>query len=128
VGGIAGFSTSGSTNKTQAFLQKLLNLNIGSILEAAGKEGVAALQRATPTESGLAAQSWNFEVAQNRGGFTITWTNSDVENGFPVAIMLQYGYATGTGGYVHGRDYINPAMKPVFDSIQDKVWKAVTSA
>jgi hypothetical protein len=130
VGGIAGFSTGGSFNKTEAFLQKLLRLNstITAVLESAAKEGVAALQRSTPIESGLAASSWGYEVVQNGSSFTITWTNSDVENGFPVAIMLQYGYGTGTGGYVRGRDYINPAMKPVFDSIEQKVWKAVTSA
>jgi len=102
--------------------------DILSILQSGGREGVSALVRATPIDSGLAADSWDFVVSSDRGRYTITWTNNDVENGFPVAIMLQYGYGTGTGGYVQGRDYINPAIQPIFDSIADKVWKAVTSA
>jgi hypothetical protein len=102
--------------------------DILSILQSGGREGVSALVQATPIDSGLAADSWDFVVSSDRGKYTITWTNNDVENGFPVAIMLQYGYGTGTGGYVQGRDYINPAIQPIFDSIADKVWKAVTSA
>jgi hypothetical protein len=121
-------TSTGSFAKTEAFLRKVSTLDISGILRSAGQIGANALASATPTESGLAASSWNFEVSGGRGGATIIWTNSDVENGFPVAIMLQYGYGTGTGGYVAGRDYINPAMRPVFDQIADKVWKAVTSA
>lgn len=97
-------------------------------LNAAAKMGVNALASAVPKESGLAADSWNYTIENSRGSVSITWTNNDIENGFPVAIMLQYGYGTGTGGYVQGRDYINPAMKPVFDDIADQVWRAVTSA
>jgi hypothetical protein len=97
-------------------------------LDAAAKMGVNALASAVPKDSGLAADSWDYMVKSSRGSVSITWTNNDVENGFPVAIMLQYGYGTGTGGYVQGRDYINPAMKPVFDDIADQVWRAVTSA
>lgn len=97
-------------------------------LDAFAREGVSALISGTPVDSGLAADSWDYEIERSGKMVTIKWTNSNVENGFPVAIMLQYGYGTGTGGYVQGRDYINPAMKPVFDSIADKVWKAVTSA
>lgn len=121
-------STSGSFAKTEAFLKKMSNLDISGILRSAGQQGVNALASATPTDSGLAASSWDFQVSGGKGGATITWTNTDVESGFPVAIMLQFGYGTGTGGYVAGRDYINPAMKPVFDQIADKVWKVVTSA
>lgn len=121
-------STSGSFSKTEAFLKKMSNLDISGILRSAGQQGVNALASATPIDSGLAASSWDFQVSGGKGGATITWTNTDVESGFPVAIMLQFGYGTGTGGYVAGRDYINPAMKPVFDQIADKVWKVVTSA
>lgn len=99
-----------------------------AILNSYGEEGVSALSSATPLKSGLAATSWGFEVSENKGVYTLVWTNADVESGFPVAIMIQYGYATGTGGYVQGEDYINPAIKPIFDAITDKVWKAVTSA
>lgn len=121
---------SGSFSKTDSYLRKLLKIDsvIMSALNSAGKEGVGALSSATPIQTGLAAHSWNYEVTRSGDVYTLTWTNGDVENGFPVAIMLQYGYSTGTGGYVQGRDYINPALKPIFDQILNKVWKAVTSA
>jgi hypothetical protein len=122
------FQLSGSTKNTESFLHKLAKLDISSVMESCGRLGVNALAHATPVDSGLASQSWDYEVSSSGGQVQITWTNSDDENGFPVAIMLQYGYGTGTGGYVQGQDYINPAMKPVFDQIADKVWKAVTSA
>src|SRR5688500_7686120 len=106
----------------ESFLKKAAKTDIHGILKTCGQEGVNALASATPVGSGLAANSWNYEIFGSGGVFRIIWTNSDVENGFPVAIMLQYGYGTGTGGYVQGRDYINPAMRPVFDRIADKVW------
>lgn len=122
------FSSEGSFDKTERFLKAMQKLEIDKILDAAGQKGVAALSRATPTDSGLASHSWGYEVKKSGGGVTIGWTNSDVENGFPVALMIQYGHGTGTGGYIQGRDYINPAMRPIFDQIADTVWKAVTSA
>lgn len=121
------FTTSGSFRETEALLQKMAKLDIPAILNKHGEEGVRALASATPTESGLAANSWGFVVASTKSGCSITWTNVDVEKGFPVAIMLQYGYSTGTGGYVQGIDYINPAMRPIFDRISQEVWKAVNS-
>lgn len=117
----------GSFDKTEAYLRKLAKLDLRSIFEAAGKQGVKALAAGTPADSGLAKDSWDYQITGGRGRVRITWINTDVENGFPVAIMLQYGYGTGTGGYVQGRDYINPAMKPIFDQIAEQVWKAVTS-
>lgn len=122
------FSSTGSFKNTEAFLSRSRRLDISGVLNSCGREGVSALTSATPVDSSLAAGSWDFKIEQSGGAYSITWTNSDIENGFPVAIMLQYGYGTGTGGYVQGRDYINPAMRPVFDQIADKVWKAVTSA
>jgi hypothetical protein len=127
VSGIS-ISSTGSFDKTMRFLTTVSNMDISGILHAAGQRGVAALASATPTDSGLAASSWGYEVSGGKGGATITWTNSDVESGFPVAIMLQFGYGTGTGGYVAGRDYINLAMRPIFQEIADRVWKVVTSA
>lgn len=123
-----GFQVTGSFKNMESFLRKVSKLNISSVLHANGKAGVAALSRATPLETGLAAQSWSYEVSAAGGVYSVSWINSDVENGFPVVIMLQYGYGTGTGGYVHGRDFINPAIKPIFDKIANEVWKAVTSA
>ena len=120
-------TTSGSFGNTEKFLKKLLKGDIYNGLEPLAQRGVAALASATPVDSGLAADSWTFTIERSKGSCQISWNNFDVENGFPVAIMLQYGYATGTGGYVAGQDYINPAIRPVFDEIADKVWKAVTS-
>lgn len=121
-------TSKGSFKNTEAFLTKLSKLDFRRVLESAAQDGVKALRAASPRDSGLSAESWGVQVVSFKGGARITWTNTDVETGFPVAIMLQYGYGTGTGGYVQGRDYINPAMKPVFDQIAEKVWKAVTSA
>lgn len=118
----------GSFKSTEAYLQKLAKMDIRGILNDAGAQGVKALSAATPIDSGLAENSWDYKIATFRGGAKITWTNSDVENGFPVVIGIQYGHGTGTGGYVQGIDFINPAMKPIFDQLADKVWKAVTSA
>jgi hypothetical protein len=121
-------SSTGSFKNTEAFLQHVQKLDVIRILETLAQTGVDALEGATPVDTGLAANSWGYEVTRNGGVYTVSWTNSDVENGYPVAIMIQYGHGTGTGGYIQGQDYINPAIKPVFDAISDKIWKAVTSA
>lgn len=125
------FTTTGSFKNTDKFLKAMSNLSsqIRQVVEAQAQRGVQALAAATPKDSGLAASSWGYKIVQNGRKVSIVWTNSDLENGgFPVAIMLQYGYGTGSGGYVQGRDYINPAMKPIFESIANNVWKAVKSA
>lgn len=122
------FTISGDFAQTMKSLKTLSRLNTLEIMDSCGEEGVAALSEATPIVSGLAAGSWGYDVHVHRGVYTIAWTNIDIEHDFPVVIMLQYGYGTGTGGYVQGRDYINPAIKPIFDKIAEKVWKAVTSA
>jgi hypothetical protein len=122
------FVVRGSTDRLEKFLKAAQKLDVGSIVNEQAQIGARALADATPEDSGLAAHTWGYEVIQNGGDVTIYWTNSDIENGFPVAIMLQYGHGTGTGGYVQGRDYINPAIRPIFDQIADTVWKAVTSA
>lgn len=125
--GTISFRSRGSFNNFERFLRRSQNLNIRSIVEPYAKQGVEALKAATPVDSGLAAESWGYEIEVTGDTTSIIWTNSDIENGFPVAIMLQYGYGTGTGGYVQGRDYINPAIKPIFDGIADAVWKVVTA-
>lgn len=122
------FTSRGSFDKTESFLKNAPKQNLRAVLEAQGQAGVRALSAATPRASGVAAESWYYEVIRTRGGWKIVWSNSDIENGFPVAVMLQYGHGTGTGGWVEGKDYINPALKPIFDEIADKAWKAVTSA
>lgn len=122
------FSSQGDFSKTLKALAAMKNLKIGQICEAQAQKGVAALMAATPADTGLAGNSWGYKIIQSSGSVMIGWTNSDVENGFPVALMIQYGHGTGTGGYIQGRDYINPAMRPIFDQIAETVWKAVTSA
>lgn len=117
----------GSFKNTESFLKKALQVDILRTLRKYGQIGADALTRATAVQSGLAASSWDYEVLQDSKGFTIFWFNRDVENGFKVVIMLQYGYATGTGGYVQGRDFINPAIRPIFDRIAAEVWTEVTS-
>lgn len=121
-------TSTGSFDKTLASLKAMQKLDIQSILNSCGQEGVNALIRSTPTDTGLAEHSWGYKVSGSGGRYEIAWVNTDIENGFRVVIMLQYGYGTGTGGYVQGRDFINPAMRPIFDKIADTVWKAVTSA
>lgn len=96
------------------------------ILDKYGSEGVAALSSATPIDSGETANSWHYKVESNNGSATISFYNSNIQNGVPIAIILQYGHGTGTGGWVQGRDYINPAIQPIFDKIANEAWKEVT--
>lgn len=122
-------TTSGSFSNLEHFLNKSQREDMTSILRSYGQAGVSALEAATPADSGLASRSWTYEIFKTNSGYGIAWLNTDVENGsFHVARRIQIGYATGTGGYVQGRDYINPAMKPIFDKLADQIWKAVTSA
>lgn len=120
------FKSTGSYSKTEAALKRMVKLDVLKLLHRCGQEGVKALASATPQDSGLARSSWGYEISGSKGRYTVIWTNSDVENGFPVAIMIQYGHGTGTGGYVQGQDYINPAIRPVFDRISEDIRKAVT--
>jgi hypothetical protein len=122
------FKHRGSFNKTEKFLKAMRRLDVKNLVEREVSQGVQALKAATPKDSGIAAESWGYEIRQNGRSVKISWINVDIENGFPVAVAVQFGYATGTGGWVEGRDYINPAMKPVFDRIVERVWKVVTSA
>lgn len=120
--------SSGSFKRSDSFLTKLMQLDISSTLNRYGREGVTALSSATPVDSGVTAASWGYKVTKESNGWSITWTNSHVESGAPIAIMLQYGHGTGTGGYVQGQDYINPAIKPIFDRIARDIWKVVSTA
>lgn len=122
------FELQGSWSETEDFLRNAPRTDIRATLERIAAEGVRALQAATPYDTGLASISWYYEVFRRKDGWEIVWSNSNQEDGFPVPIMLQYGHGTGTGGYVRGRDYINPALQPIFDRIRDEAWKAVTSA
>ena len=120
--------TKGNFKRTEKFLDLMSKSEIYSSLESYAREGLAALVSATPLDSGKTAAAWNYEVKVTRGSASISWTNSHIVKGVPIAIILQYGHGTRNGGYVQGRDYINPALMPVFDRIADDVWKKVTSA
>lgn len=103
-------------------------LNIQKILEKHARAGVVALANATPVDSGLTASSWTYEIRVSGESATINWVNTNVNKGVNIAVILQYGHGTGTGGYVQGRDYINPAMRPIFDRIAEEAWMEVVNA
>lgn len=121
-------SSSGSFDKTNAFLDAILKRNLTTGIDAAARRGVTALTDATPYESGETGQSWSYEIERSGGKVTVWWINNHVVNGFNVAIGLQYGHGTGTGGWVQGQDYINGPLKPIFDQIADEIWKEVQNA
>lgn len=117
----------GDFSKTEKLLKKSLGRNYRSVLEKYGEMGAEALASATPIDSGETALSWNYEIIQNGSSLSVIWTNSHIEKGVNIAIILQYGHGTKNGGYVEGRDYINPALRPIFDKLADAAWKEVTS-
>lgn len=119
------FEHSGSLKNTERFLNRMNNADIYDVLDNLARLGVDALRSSTPTRSGKTAMSWGYEIKHDDKRTSITWTNNNVHKGTNIAIILQYGHGTGTGGYVQGRDYINPTMRPVFDMIADQVWKEV---
>ena len=120
------FSHKGDFSKLTRFLERAKEAARLGVLDKYGREGVEALAAATPVKSGTTANSWSYEIAHSSDSATITFNNSNVNKGVPIAIILQYGHGTGTGGWVEGRDYINPAIQPVFDRLVDEAWKEVT--
>ena len=117
----------GDFSKTDKFFEKCLNLVRMGKLDQYGRQGVAALAAATPVgTTGKTAASWRYEVVNNKDTFGVNWYNENENDGVNIAILLQYGHATGNGAYVQGIDYINPAMRAVFDDIADGIWKEVT--
>lgn len=122
------FKHKGNFNKLEKFLVYISGANYLNILNKYGQQGVAALSAATPTDSGETADSWGFELEHGTNTTIIRWTNTSTNDGVNIAVLLQYGHGTGTGGYVQGRDYINPAMAPIFDRIAKEAWKEVTQA
>ena len=116
----------GEFSKLTSYLMKNKNGYTASDLDKFGLEGVAALASATPVDTGLTSKSWYYEIERTSGSVKITFCNSNIHKGIPIAIILQYGHGTRNGGYVQGRDYINPALRPIFDKIAEKAWKEVT--
>ena len=121
------FRHKGDFAKTVRYLEKAGRAAKVADLEQFGKEGVAALASATPVDTGLTANSWYYTIERDRRSAKITFHNSNVNRGVPIAIILQYGHGTRNGGWVEGRDYINPAIQPIFDKIAENAWKEVTS-
>lgn len=120
------FRQKGDFSKASRYLERLKEAAKLGVLDKYGREGVAALTSATPTETGLTASSWTYEIERKGSSVSIVYKNSNINKGVPIAVILQYGHGTGTGGWVQGRDYINPAIQPVFDRIADEAWKEVT--
>lgn len=121
------FEHKGNFNKTESFFKRITRSDYLRRLEKYGQEGVRALASATPIDSGKTANSWSYKISQRPGRTRINWINSHVVDGVPIAIIIQYGHGTRNGGYVQGRDYINPAIKPIFDKIANNVWREVTN-
>ena len=122
------FRQKGDFSKLTRFLERAKNLVHLSDLDRYGREGVAALASATPVDTGKTAASWYYDIKINKESASITFDNSNIQNGVPIAIILQYGHGTQNGGWVEGRDYINPVIQPIFDKIAEEAWKEVTKA
>lgn len=121
------FESKGDWDKTEKWLKQLEGFkNLPRVLEKYGREGVAALSAATPVDTGETASSWSYKIVQTSNSVSLNFVNnSKTKTGIPIAILLQYGHGNGRGGYVQGRDYINPAVQPIFDEIAEKAWKEV---
>ena len=120
------FRQKGDFSNLTRYLERVKGAANLSLLDKYGKEGVAALASATPVDSGETANSWYYKIERKNGSASISFYNSNIQNGVPIAIILQYGHGTGTGGWVQGRDYINPAIQPIFDKIANEAWREVT--
>ena len=117
---------SGDLSKTMKFLNRLQNKEYLNVLAEYGRRGVEALRSATPVDTGKTASSWYYEIEEGRDQTTISWCNSNVNDGVVIAAILQYGHGTGSGAYIQGTDYINPAMRAIFDALLSECWKEVT--
>ena len=120
------FRQKGDFSKLTRYLERAKEVAKLGDLDKYGRAGVAALASATPVDTGLTASSWYYEISNKNGSAMISFHNSNIQNGIPIAIILQYGHGTRNGGWVEGRDYINPAIRPIFDRIADDAWKEVT--
>lgn len=120
------FKHKGDFSKTTRYFEQLKKNTITRVLDYFGKKGVAALSAATPVDTGLTAASWYYEIVHTKTGVSLNFGNSNVQSGVPIAIILQYGHGTRNGGWVQGRDYINPAVQPIFDELAKKAWEEVT--
>lgn len=123
------FKHTGNFKRTESFFSRLKRVqNQDRIIRQYAEQGVTALATATPKDTGITAGSWRYEIVRRRSGFSVYWTNDNItETGVPVVILLQYGHGTGSGEFVEGRDFINPAIRPIFEQIAENLWKEVNS-
>lgn len=122
------FRQKGDFSNLTKFFERMKEVIHRGDLDQYGREGVAALSAATPVDSGLTAASWYYEITNRKGSVTLSFHNSNVQKGVPIAIILQYGHGTRNGGYVQGRDYINPAIQPIFEKIAKQAWEDIKNA
>lgn len=122
------FTHRGDFKKTTKFLSFIFHKDYSTILHKYGKKGVALLRQNTPRDTGLTADSWGYEIHSDRSRSTITWTNSNIQDGYSIAILLQYGHGTKNGGYVYGVDYINPTIREIFENMSGEIWEEVRNA
>lgn len=118
----------GDFKKITTYLEKIKHPINESLLNKYGREGVSALEASTPVDTGQTAKSWRYATSISQGKAVLSFHNTNIQNGVPIAIILQYGHATGNGGWVEGRDYINPALRPVFDRLAKEAWREVTKS
>ncbi|NLB48798.1 MAG: HK97 gp10 family phage protein [Erysipelotrichia bacterium] len=120
------FHHKGDFNKTFKFFKRISRHNLRRTLEKYGQRGVVALENATPKDTGLTSRSWSYEIEMDNNSTTIHWSNSNIQKGVSIAILIQYGHGTQHGGYIQGYDYINPALRPVFEEMVEEIWREVT--
>lgn len=125
---IISFKEKGDFSKLTSFLERSKEVIKLGDLDKYGQEGVKALSTVTPVDTGVTANSWSYKITRKNGSISISFYNSNIQNGVPIAVILQYGHGTRNGGWVEGRDYINPAIQPIFDKIVNKAWKEVTKS
>ena len=125
--GMITFTHKGNFDKTESFLNKIKERQYMRTLRKYAEKGVSALASATPKDTGKTASSWSYDIKESPGETVITWSNSNVNKGVNIAVILQYGHGTKNGGYVRGIDYINPAMKPIFEEMVQNIWREVTA-
>ncbi len=121
------FTHKGNFANAEKFLKKNQHQTFTNLIERYANQGLQALRANTPKDSGLTTDSWAYEISHSNHGFRISWTNNNIVDGIPVAILIQYGHGTRSGSFVEGRDFINPAMKPIFEQLAENLWKEVTS-
>ena len=120
-------TSKGDYKKTEQFLTSALQTDFVKVLKSYGDLGVQELAARTPADSGLTADSWTYDISVAKGSYTISWYNTNVNQGHNIAILIQYGHGTRNGGYVQGQDYINPAIQPIFEKLADALWREVSS-